>query len=74
MIAISQVLGEFRLQFRGCFVGCELPNAEPALVVGEDVCLRLGVECDSLGFVFSSKPAALLAAASINNQLRRFRL
>ena len=73
-VAVTRVLGEYRLQAAGSFVGCDCPASEPALVLGEEVCLFAGVDCDSLGFVFAGPAMAYTLASQINNRLRKFRL
>ncbi len=74
LVAVTRVLGEYRLQYRGSLIGCECPDAEPGLVIGEEVCLFAGADCDSLGFVFAGPAGAYTVAAQINNQLQKFRL
>lgn len=74
MIAVVRILGEYRLEHVGLFVGCSHPDSDARLVLAEEAVDRAGADRDSLGFVFASRGAATTALAHVNNTLWRFRL
>lgn len=75
--AVRCVLGEYRLEAGGCFVGTDHPDADVTLVMAEEVIEQLPSaqqpERDSLGFVWPTRDAATLALAQVTNRLWRIR-
>ncbi len=61
-MTICKILGEFRLQHRGCFVGTDHPGADFDLHLADDALEQDGFARDSLGYVFSTRSEATIAA------------
>ncbi len=71
---VCRVLGEYRLQHAGVFVGNDRPGSNSQLVIADEVLNQQGVPRDSLGYVFPNANSARLALNTITNHTRRFRL
>ena len=73
--AVRCVLGEYRLEAGGAFIGTKHPDSDAVLVMAEEAieALPLPPERDSIGFVWPTRDAAIEALAQVTNRLWRIR-
>lgn len=69
---VCQVLGEFRIQHRGCVVGTDHPGADYTLHLADEALESQGYDRDSLGYVFASRLEATLALRLADHAVRAF--
>ncbi len=69
-MTICSVLGEFRLQHKGCFVGTDYPGADYTLHLADEALENEGYARDSQGYVFANRIEANLALRTAESAVR----
>jgi hypothetical protein len=72
-IEVVPLLGEYRLAYRGAFIGTDTYGSSDVLALGDEVCEREGVDHDSTAYVFSDRHQARSLAGRITHEVLRFR-
>lgn len=72
-VEIVGALGEWRLAYRGAFIGQEAIGSSDVLAFGDEVCEQLGVDRDSRGYVFVGRGEAERACRKVVDEVLRWR-
>jgi hypothetical protein len=71
-MVVTPVLGLFRIQHKGCFVGTDYPGADYTLHIADEKLEQEGCERDSIGYVFKTRIEATIAMREADKAVRAF--